>query len=135
MSYEFIHNQRRKQMLKIELNNETGIAVFEPEGNLSKDDFDAASNVVDQYLASHEKLNGIIINTEAFPGWESFGAMVKHLQFVKDHHKQLSHIALVTDSKLGDVSEKMVGHFISADVKHFPYNQLSDAEEWILSDS
>jgi hypothetical protein len=42
---------------------------------------------------------------------------------------------LVTDSKFGDVAEKVTGHFISAEVKHFPYGQLSDAEEWILSTS
>jgi hypothetical protein len=122
-------------MLQLTLDSTTGIAVLEPNGTLSKDDFDNASNIVDQYLADHEKLNGLIIHTEAFPGWESFGAMVKHLQFVKGHHKQLLHVALVTDSKFGDMAEKMAGHFISAEVKHFPYGQLSDAEEWILSPS
>jgi hypothetical protein len=109
--------------------------VCKPEGALSKDDFDAVASVVDTYLETHEILNGLIINTEAFPGWESFGSMVKHLQFVKGHHKQLLHVALVTDSKFGDVAEKVTGHFISAAVKHFPYGQLSDAEEWILSTS
>ena len=120
-------------MSQIDLDHETGIATFTPEGTLSKDDFDAASRVVDQYLESHEKLNGLIIHTETFPGWESFGAMAEHLQFVRSHHKQLSHVALVTDSGFGDMAEKMAGHFISAEVKHFPYDQLSEAKDWMLS--
>jgi hypothetical protein len=87
------------------------------------------------YLESHEKLNGLIINTEAIPGWESFGAMVKHLQFVKGHHKQPSRVTLVTDSNVGDTAEKMARHFISAEVKHFPYSQLNETKNWILNQS
>jgi hypothetical protein len=122
-------------MLQITLDSTTGIAVFEPNGTLSKDDFENASNVIDQYLADHEKLNGLIIHTEAFPGWDSFGALVKHLQFVNGHHKQLRHIALVTDSKFGDTAEKMARHFVTAEVKHFPFDQLSEAKSWALSAS
>ena len=122
-------------MLQITMDSINGIAVFEPDGTLSKEDFENASNLVDQYLADHEKLNGLIIHTEAFPGWESFGALVKHLQFVKEHQKQLRHVALVTDSKLGDAAEKVAGHFISAELKHFPYDQLNEAKSWIMSSS
>ena len=122
-------------MLNIKIDAMSKIAVLEPEGTLSKGDFETASNVVDQYLADHGKLNGLIIHTEAFPGWESFGAMVKHLQFVKGHHKQMKHVALVTDSKVGDLVEKVAAHFISAEVKHFPYDQLNASKEWTQSSS
>jgi hypothetical protein len=39
-----------------------------------------------------------MIRTESFPGWESFGALVSHLKFVADHHRQIERIAAVTDS-------------------------------------
>ncbi len=119
-------------MIHVELNAKTGIAEFRPEGALSKNDFDVAASIVDQYLDTHDTLNGLIINTETFPGWESFGAMVKHLQFVKNHHERLLHVALVTNSKFGDLIEKMARHFVAAEVKHFPYSQLSEATNWIL---
>ena len=45
-------------MIHAELDVETGIAVFTPEGTLSKDDFDSASGVVDAYLQTHEKKMG-----------------------------------------------------------------------------
>lgn len=120
-------------MIHVELDVETGIAVCKPEGELSKNDFDGVARVIDQYLDTHNELNGLIIHTEAFPGWESFGAMVKHFQFVKNHHERLLHVALVTDSKLGDLVEKMAGHFISAKVRHFSYAQFSEAKSWILN--
>ena len=71
-------------MLKIELNEATGIAILEPEGALSEKDFIYASSVIDPYIEKSGKLNGLIINTRKFPGWESFGSLIKHFKFVKD---------------------------------------------------
>ena len=59
--------------------------------------------------------------------------MVKHVRFVKNHHERLLHVALVTNSKFGDLIEKMTRHFVAAEVKHFPYEQLSEATNWILN--
>jgi len=119
-------------MLNVELDSSIGIAVLAPDGALSENDFDAAAKVIDPYLESHGQLNGLIVRTKDFPGWESFGALVGHFKFVKDHQKRLSHVALVTDSKLGNVAEKIAGHFISAQIKHFPFDQFSAAKDWIM---
>jgi len=118
-------------MLNVELNSETGIAVLRPEGALSENDFDIATKTIDPYIESHGRLNGLIISTRDFPGWESFGSLAGHIRFVKNHHEKLSHVALVTDSKLGNVAEKIAGHFVSAEIKHFPYDQFSEAKNWI----
>jgi hypothetical protein len=119
-------------MLNIDLDKEAGLAIVQPGGPLSESDFDAVASVVDPHLEGHGELNGLIIYTEDFPGWDSFGAMLKHFKFVKDHQQKLSHVALVTDSAIGDLAEKIAGHFISAAVKHFPYSQVVDAKSWIL---
>lgn len=119
-------------MLHIDLDKEAGLAIVQPEGPLSEGDFDAVASVIDPHLEGNGKLNGLIICTKDFPGWSSFGAMLKHFKFVKDHQHKLSHIALVTDSAIGDLAEKVAGHFISADVRHFPYSQVADARSWIL---
>lgn len=119
-------------MLNIELDREAGLAIVQPEGALSEGDFDVVASVIDPYLEEHGKLSGLIIYTKDFPGWESFGAMLKHFKFVKGHQQKLSHVALVTDSKIGNVAETIAGHFVSADVKHFPYSQFDDAKSWIL---
>jgi len=120
-------------MLNVELDKAAGLAIVQPEAALSESDFDAVAAVIDPYLEEQGELSGLIIYTKDFPGWDSFGAMLKHFKFVKNHHQNVSHIALVTDSGIGNVAEKIAGHFVSADVKHFPYIQLAEAKSWILN--
>ncbi len=119
-------------MLSIELDRESAIAVLQLQGELREKDFDAIASVIDPYISEHGKLNGLIINTKDFPGWESFGAMIKHFKFVKNHEKKLTHVALVTDSAIGDLAEIFAKYFVSAKIKHFDFNQFTQAEEWIL---
>jgi hypothetical protein len=120
-------------MLDIELDREAGLAILRPEGALSERDFDAVSSVIDPYLEEHGELSGLIIYTKEFPGWESFGAMLKHFKFVKNHQRKISHVALVTDSKIGNLAEMIAGHFVSANVKHFPQDSFIDARNWALN--
>lgn len=120
-------------MVKVELDKGAGLAIVQPEGALTQENFDTIATIIDPYLEEHGKLKGLIIYTINFPGWESFGAVLRHFKFVKNHHQKLSHIALVTDSKIGDVAEKITGHFVSAKVKHFSYGQLDDAKNWVLN--
>ena len=99
-------------MLNVELDKVTGIATFKPDGALSENDFESAASVIDPYIETSGKLKGLIIRTKTFPGWESFGSLIKHLKFVKEHHQKVSHVALVTDSILGGFAEKIAEHFV-----------------------
>jgi hypothetical protein len=120
-------------MLNIELDRESAIAVLEPSGELTEHDFDVVGSVIDPYIKEHGKLNGIIINTKEFPGWDSFGAMLKHIKFIKEHEQKLSHIAIVTDSTIAGLAESIAAHFITAKIKHFPFSKFTEAESWILA--
>jgi len=120
-------------MLNVELDEVNGIATLSPNGALSEKDFESASSLIDPYIEKYGSLKGLIIYTKTFPGWESFGSLIKHFKFVKEHHKKVSHVALVTDSVLGNFGEKIADHFISAEIKHFPFNDLNNAQSWILN--
>ena len=120
-------------MLIVELDEATGMAILKPDGALSKKDFLYASSVIDPYIEKAGKLNGLIISTRKFPGWESFGSLIKNFKFIKEHHKKLSHVAIVTDSVLGDFAERIVTHFVPAEIKHFAFDELSKAQSWILN--
>jgi hypothetical protein len=120
-------------MLKVVLDKQTGTVTLLPEGALSAQDFECASSIIDPYLEKSGNLKGVIILTQSFPGWESFGALLKHFKFVKDHHEKVSKVALVTDSLLGDIAEIIAGHFVSAEIKHFPFDELNVAQNWILN--
>ena len=40
-------------------------------------------------------------------------------------------VAIVTDSFFGDLAEKIGSHFVAAKIRHFSFNDLARAEEWI----
>ncbi len=120
-------------MLNVELDEVTAIATLIPEGALSKSDFAAAAEVIDSYIDSHEKLNGIMIYARHFPGWDSFASALKHFTFVKEHHKKIAKVALVSDMALGEMAEKIVNYFVYAEVKHFAFDDLREARSWILN--
>lgn len=120
-------------MFKITADETAGIAVLEPDGALSEADFKAAAATIDP-LIEQNRFKGLIIHAESFPGWDSFGALVSHFRFVRDHHVDVQRVALVTDSNFGDVAEKLASHFVSAEIKHFHFGDVELARTWICSD-
>ena len=120
-------------MLKVNLDESIGIVTLTPDGKLSESDFVNAASTIDPFIVKTGMLLGIVIVTKQFPGWESFASMIKHFKFVKEHHKKISHVALVTDSKVADIAEVLVDHFVSAKIKHFEFEEIEDAKKWILN--
>lgn len=118
-------------MIDYTLNPATGVLTLRPESALQKSDFAELGKAVDPQIAEHGDLNGLIIEAPHFPGWDSFGALVTHLRFVRDHHKHVRKIAVVTDSPLGDVAEHLTSHFVAAEIKHFPAGDIDEAKAWI----
>ena len=118
-------------MLNIKLNETKGIAVLEPDGKLSEEDFKSAAGIIDSYLEKSGALNGIIIYVKSFSGWDSFSALISHFKFIKEHHKKVSRVAFVSDSPIGTLAEHITGHFVSAEVKSFPFNELEESIKWI----
>jgi hypothetical protein len=62
-------------------------------------------------------------------------AMVTHFRFVRDHHKHIKKVAVVTDSHIGDFAEHLASHFVSAKIRHFPDGQIEQARQWIINGS
>ncbi|WP_404369059.1 STAS/SEC14 domain-containing protein [Marinobacter sp.] len=118
-------------MLDVEIDDTTGIVTLSPGDALTKEDFEYAAQRVDDYLEKAGEVKGMIVSTRKFPGWESFGAMLTHLRFIREHHRDVEKVAMVTDSPIGEVGEKVAGHFVSAEVRHFPFDDLKDARKWI----
>ena len=118
-------------MLSVEIDEINGIALLEPDGPLSKNDFVTATKVIDAYIEKTDQLNGLIIHTESFPGWVSFAALSSHLKFIKEHHKKISRVAFSTDSVIGDFAEIVASHFVNAEIKLFSYQELEQARNWV----
>ena len=119
--------------LDVSFSDKDKIVTLEPKGELTKDDFKYAKEIIDPLIEKYEKLNGIIIHTKDFPGWASFGALINHLEFIKEHHKHIKKLAFVTNSVVGELAQKVGSHFVNAEVKNFDYEQLDNAKKWIVN--
>ena len=120
-------------MLQARVESETGVIIIEPRGPLHKEDFAGLSRIVDPYLETQGKLQGIMIKAEKFPGWESFGAFTEHIRFVRDHHRRIEKVALVTDSPIGRLGQALVGHFVNAEVRCFAFTAADEANRWLTA--
>jgi SpoIIAA-like len=122
-------------MIEFDLDTAHSILVVRPQSALGTADFVELSKAVDPLIETTGDLAGLIINAPKFPGWDSFGSMVTHFRFVRDHQEHIKKVAVVTDSHLGDVAEHLASHFVSAEVRHFSGEQLDQARQWIISGS
>lgn len=118
-------------MIDHTLDSENGILYLQPKSALTEADFRQLAATADPYIEKTGGLAGMLIEAPHFSGWDSLAAMAAHFRFARDHHRHIRKIALVTDSVLGDVAERLVGHFAAAEVRHFPAGARAAAEHWI----
>ena len=116
-------------MIKITLKQ--NYCLIEPQGPLSKDDFLEIASQIDPIIESKGQLDGLIIKTREFPGWEGLGDVIEHFRFVKNHHRVIKKVALVTDAGVGEIFPSIVGHFVKAEVKHCKLDDNEAAVEWV----
>jgi len=119
-------------LLAVKIDEEKGIALLEPHGALLEDDFKSATKTIDPYIEKNNGLKGLLIHTREFPGWESFAALISHLNFVREHHRKIARVALVTDSTIGLFAENIASHFVEAKIKLFSYEDIESAKLWIV---
>jgi len=118
-------------MLKHELRKDEGILIVRPHGPLSDADFEFIAGDVDAHIEAHGKLNGLMIHARRFPGWEDLWAVVSHLKFVREHHRKIRRVAVVSDAAILQFAPKIATHFVSAEVRQFPYKAEAEALAWL----
>src|SRR5262245_3213454 len=118
-------------MLAHELLRDAGILLLRPEGPLQSSDFESVAKVVDPYIQQTGKLRGVMVEAPSFPGWDSFAALVSHMRFIRDHHRQIAKIAAVSDSAVLSIAPQIAKHFVKAELRHFHGNEREAALAWL----
>lgn len=118
-------------MITHELLSDRSILIVTPQGPLEKSDFENLAKVVDPYLEREEKLKGLMIYTESFPGWSNFAGFISHMKFVNNHHSSIVKVAAVTDSGILSFLPRIADHFVKAEIKHFNYSDKDEAMSWL----
>ena len=105
--------------------------LIEPQGPLTKDDFAAIADRIDPIIDNKGTLDGLIVKTRDFPGWEGLGDVIAHFRFITNHHRLIKKIELVTDAKIAEIFPVIVDHFVKAEVKQFRFDDFDEAVAWI----
>ncbi|MBD2116648.1 MAG: STAS/SEC14 domain-containing protein [Microcystis wesenbergii TW10] len=122
-------------MIDYNLDAAHSILYMQPKSALAAEDFVKIAAAVDPHIEATGGLAGVIIEVPKFTGWESFGALVAHFRLIRDHHKYVSKVAVVTDSTLVKLIESLASHFVAAEVRQFPWGETEVATQWILGGS
>ncbi|HKQ87072.1 MAG TPA: STAS/SEC14 domain-containing protein [Candidatus Acidoferrales bacterium] len=109
---------------------ESGVIVIDVKHALSAQDFDVLSLTADTWIEAHGAIQGIVIHAREFPGWDNLGSLIRHIQFIRDHHRNVKRVALAADVKLASLVPKVAEHFVQAQVKRFEYDELDLAIAW-----
>jgi hypothetical protein len=120
-------------MIDYTLDKENSVLHVRATGPLRENDFDTLAGAVDPFIEQTGGLGGLILETPRFPGWENLDSVARHFRFVRDHHRKVKKVAVVTDSPLGEAAEHIASHFVSAEIKHFSAGQIEEAKAWIGS--
>jgi hypothetical protein len=109
---------------------EQGVLVVEVTEPLRVQDFDALATTADSWLATHDTLPGVVLHARGFPGWENVGSLLRHVRFVRDHHRAVRRVAVAVDGPLADLMPRLADHFVRAELRRFRYDELEDAVGW-----
>ena len=107
-----------------------GVLVIEPHGSLRAEDFDALAAVVDPWVEQAGELPGIVVHTREFPGWQNVGSFIRHVRFVRDHHRKVRRVALAADGKVAELVPTFADVFVSAEIRRFEYDEEERAIAW-----
>jgi hypothetical protein len=118
-------------MINVTVQSAEGMIIVEPTGPLEQSDFEKLAAEIDAFAEDKGRLNGLVIHAKSFPGWDDFNAFHQHMKFAKEHHKEIRRVAIVTDSKIGVIGPGIANLFVSAQIKHFEYDNIKEAKQWI----
>jgi len=120
-------------MIDVQLEAESAIVTVRPSEALTEEDFQLVASVVDPFVEHRGNLTGLIIHAEAgFPGWADFAGLIAHLGFVRNHHRKIKRVALVTDDSVAAHLPGLASHFVAAEIKAFSGDSLEEARQWLL---
>ena len=117
-------------MIEAKLDADVGVLHVRPVAALAQTDFRELAALADPFIEERGSLPGLLLEIGRFPGWEDIAAFVEHFRFVRDHHKHLARVAVVTAQALGELAEKVASHFVAAQVRHYASGQLAQACAW-----
>jgi SpoIIAA-like len=109
---------------------EPGVVVVDVSEPLRTEDFVLLAEVVDGWLADHATLPGLVVHTRRVPGWATPGALLRHVGFVRAHHRRIDRVALASNIGAAAVLPQIASRVLQPQVRAFGYDRLDEAVAW-----
>jgi len=126
----YVWFKQRKTMMQIEINERDDIVIARPTGALSADDIDEFASKLDDYINEHDRVPNLVLHANSLSHWENFEALKDHLKLVREHHKLVKKVAVVSDSKLIWLLRPVADQFTRPKVRRFSERAFDDAVNW-----
>ncbi len=120
-------------MVKIEFSESRHVAIVTPERDLTVDDIQTISKTIDAHINTHDIVPNLVLCATHLPHWDSFSAMKQHFKLVRDHHKLIRKVAVVSDDFAMKALPYLMDHFVKAKVRHFSGSRMQAAIDWAES--
>lgn len=117
-------------MIDITINEREDVVIVSPGDALTVEDFKELANRLDDYINTHDRVPNLVLRTEKPPLWKNFDALRAHLKLVRDHHRIIKKVAVVSDSTIIGLLRPIVDHFTGAKIRRFPARAFDDAVNW-----
>jgi hypothetical protein len=112
----------------VRLHPDESVVVAEIDQPLRREDVHQIAGEVDDWLATHAELPGLVLHATMFPGWENVSGLLEHLRFVAGHQGRIQRVALVVAGPGLDLAAGVVGTVLHPEVRRF--TDLEDAVRW-----
>lgn len=117
-------------MIDIETRRAENVFIMTPRGSITAEDIKTVSSTIDDYINEHDAIPSLVFRVSELPRWEDFEAMAAHFRLVRDHHKVVPKVAIVSDSSFLALVRVFVDQFTGARVRRFPADAFDDAVNW-----
>jgi hypothetical protein len=118
-------------MLRVATDDENRLITIEVEGRVTRDELRDALRQFEAFVAGRKPVRVLQI-VRSFSSIEPT-ALAEDIDFSFRHLNSFSHAAIVTDLDWIGWWTRLMGGFVSAEVKHFPLARLDEARAWLLA--
>ncbi len=118
-------------MINTEWLRKDEVLLVRPEGAVEEEDFARVASIVDPVIEKRGRLEGLLIDTRGFRGWDDAHALLAHLRFVHEHQPKVARIAVVGDHWWLRAAT-MAEPFYGTPIRIFTSAEEEAARAWLL---
>lgn len=115
-----------------QFDEEHGVLLLDVKNPFSEEDFKIISDLINPYYSAKGELRGVIINSKKFPRWKNSVNRLEYIEFASSNHHKFKKAALGMGGFFIKILLRLAKSRIHPQVKMFKYQQIDQAQDWIL---